>query len=481
MTGAGAGRSPWVALWAMVVGYFMIILDMTIVAVANPAIMRQLDTGVSEVVWASSAYLLAFATLLLTAGRLGDRYGPKPVYLAGLALFVVASLACGTASTIGVLIAARAVQGVGAALMLPQTMALITRTFPAGGRSAAMSLWGAVAGFANLAGPLLGGVLVDGLGWEWVFLVNIPVGVVGLVLAARYVPVLERHEHRFDVVGVLLSGVGMLMLVVGLQEGAALGWNATVWLLIVAGVLVLGAFVVHQARTSGEPLLPLSIFRDRNFALGTLAVGAIGAAVAAVMVPLYFYLEAVRGMTALQAALLLAPMAVFAMVVVPLIGRFGDRFHPRVVPTAGFALFAVTLVCFAVLMTPTSSIGLFLVLSAAAGIANACIWPTLAATATNNLPALRAGAVSGAYNAIRQVGSVLGTAGIAAVIANRSLANGPGDQGFGLALSQSVYLPVALLVVGGLASACLVALRAPAPAGGGDRPAVEVRPEADAR
>ena len=180
--------SPWPALWAVCVGFFMILVDTTIVSVATPTILSALHTDVDSVVWVTSAYLLAYAVPLLITGRLGDRFGPRRVYLVGLAVFTLASLWCGLTDTITGLIIARVVQGLGAAVMMPQTMAVITRTFPAESRGRAMSLWGAVAGVATLVGPILGGVLVDGLGWEWIFFVNVPVGVAGFVLALRLVP-----------------------------------------------------------------------------------------------------------------------------------------------------------------------------------------------------------------------------------------------------------------------------------------------------
>ncbi|WP_239307803.1 MULTISPECIES: DHA2 family efflux MFS transporter permease subunit [unclassified Frankia] len=470
------------ALSVLVIGYFMVVLDMTIVAVASPKIVDGLHADIPAVVWATSAYLLVFAVALLPAGRLGDRFGPRDVYLAGLALFTVASLACGLSSTIGTLIAARAAQGLGAALVTPQTMAVIARTFPPGRRAAAMSLWGGVAGLANLVGPLAGGVLVDQLGWEWIFFVNVPLGVVGLVAASRFVPALPGGGRGFDVVGVLLSAAGLALLVFGLQEGDSWHWSYGVWLMIVTGLVVLAAFVVQQARGAPEPLLPLSLFRDRNFGLATAAVAAAGAAVPAVMVPLYFYLEAVRNLSGSRSGLVVAPMAIFAMLFVPFVAKFGDRTHPRSIPGAGFALFAVTLLVFAALMTPGSPVVVFLTGAAVTGIANACLWPTLAATATRDLPVAAAGAAAGAYNAVRQFGSVLGSAAVSAVIASRMAAHGLDadavvDGGsvtgimtpavrhaFGSALGESMYLPAAILALGLVAAALFVRAPEPEPA-----------------
>lgn len=475
-------RNPWLALVALVVGFFMILLDMTIVAVANPAIMTNLHADISQVIWVTSAYLLTYAVPLLVTGRLGDRFGPKNIYLIGLAVFTAASLWCGLSGSIGMLIAARAAQGVGAALMTPQTMAVITRTFPPDRRGAAMGLWGGVAGLATLVGPILGGVLVDGLGWEWIFIVNVPVGVVAFALAVWLVPALPTHEHKFDIPGVLLSGVGMFLLVFGIQEGNTYDWSLWIWLLIGAGLVVLAVFLVNQARNTGEPLLPLSLFRDRNFALSNTAIAAMGAAVTSLMVPTYFYLQAVREMSPTKSALVFAPMAIVTGFSAPLVGKFADRLHPRIVPTAGFGLFALSVFCFSMLMKPDSSLAWFLVAAALAGFANACIWAPLASTATHNLPVQQAGAGAGVYNTTRQVGSVLGSAAISALVAARLTANGLGGgpvaeggagQGplpefvkdsFSTALSQSTLLPAAVLLIGVAASLLFIRHGESAPA-----------------
>ena len=232
---------PWPALFALCLGFFMILVDTTIVSVATPAIISDLHADVNSVVWVTSAYLLAYAVLVLITGRLGDRYGPKNLYLLGLTIFTLASLWCGFTTTIEMLIVARIVQGVGAALLTPQTMAVITRIFPADRRGQAMALWGATAGVATLVGPILGGILVDAFGWEWIFFINIPVGVIGFVLAVRLVPTLPTHTHSFDWLGVALSGVGMFLLVFGIQQGHKYHWNAWVMTSIIAGLVVVRA------------------------------------------------------------------------------------------------------------------------------------------------------------------------------------------------------------------------------------------------
>ncbi|NKY11594.1 DHA2 family efflux MFS transporter permease subunit [Cellulomonas hominis] len=468
---------PWPALWALVVGFFMILVDTTIVSVANPAVMAGLHTDIDAVIWVTSAYLLTYAAPLLVTGRLGDRFGPKPVYLTGLTVFTLASAACGLSGSIGALIAARAFQGLGAALMTPQTMAVITRLFPPDSRGKAMSLWGATAGVATLVGPILGGVLVDGLGWEWIFFVNVPVGIVAFVLAWRLVPRLETHAHTFDVVGVLLSAVGMFLLVFGIQEGQSYDWGPAVWGLIAAGVVVLGLFLVHQARMRGEPLLPLGLFRDRNFALANGAISALGFVVTGMSLPLVFFYQLVLGFSPTRSALMLAPMAVMTLVLSPVIGRRVDTTNPRNIALAGMLLQAVALVWFALWLTPDPDRWARLLLpSALLGVASACLWSPISSVATRNLPRQQAGAGSGVFNTTRQIGSVLGSAAIAALIQARLVAElGAGaagstgaaeaagalpdaiKHGFASAMGQSLLLPAAVAVVG----AVVVAFFAP--------------------
>jgi EmrB/QacA subfamily drug resistance transporter len=469
--------NPWSALWAMMVGFFMILLDSTIVAVANPSIMARLGTGYGMVIWVTSAYLLAYAVPLLVAGRLGDRYGPKNLYLVGLAVFTVASLWCGLSDSIGMLIAARVVQGIGAAVLTPQTLSMITRIFPPQRRGVAMSLWGATAGVGTLVGPLVGGALVDALGWEWIFFVNVPIGVVGLGLAAWLIPVLPTQSHRFDLIGVALSGIGMLLVVFALQEGQSGGWAPWIWAVAVAGVGFLTTFVYWQSINTREPLIPLDIFRDRDFSLSSLGVAVIGFVSTAMVLPLMFYAQAVCGLSPTRSALLTAPMAIVSGVLAPVAGRIVDRSHPRPVVGFGFSVLAVGLTWLSIEMTPSTPIWRLVLPFVALGIGNAFVWSPLAATATRNLPPQLAGASSGVYNATRQVGAVLGSAGMAAFMTSRISAempprhlgarppNGHGvvvalprvlHEPFSAAMSQSVLLPAFIALFGVIAAVFLV-------------------------
>jgi EmrB/QacA subfamily drug resistance transporter len=455
----------------MLVGFFMILVDSTIVSVANPSIMVQLGTGYDTVIWVTSAYLLAYAVPLLVAGRLGDRYGPKNLYLVGLAVFTASSFWCGLSGTIGMLIAARVVQGIGAGVLTPQTLSTITRIFPPERRGMAMSLWGATAGVATLVGPLAGGVLVDALGWEWIFFVNVPIGIVGLVLAYSLMPVLTTHKHRFDLIGVGLSAVAMFLIVFALQEGHSGGWAPWIWAVMVAGIGLMTAFVYWQSINTDEPLIPLDIFRDRDFSLVNLASGVIGFAATAMVLPLMFYAQAVCGLSPTRSALLTAPMAITSVFLAPVVGKIVDRAHPRSVLGFGFSVFAIGLTSLSSLMTPSTPIWQLVVAFIVLGIGMAFIWSPLATTATRNLPLRLPGASSGVFNATRQVGAVLGSAGMASFMTSRihsemppmpgGQALGPGAgkgaalqlpeflrEPFSAAMSQSMLLPAFIALFG---------------------------------
>ncbi len=349
--------NPWHALWALLVGFFMILVDATIVAVANPSIMEHLGADYDAVIWVTSAYLLAYAVPLLLAGRLGDRFGPKNLYLVGLAVFTAASLWCGLAGNIEMLIAARVVQGLGAALLTPQTLSTITRIFPPERRGVALSVWGATAGVATLVGPLAGGVLVDGLGWQWIFIVNVPIGIIGLGLAYWFwCPSLPTEKHAFDVLGVVLSGVGMFLVVFALQEGQSHDWAPWIWGMIAAGAAFVAGFIYWQAVNPNEPLIPLKIFRDNDFSLSNVGIAVIGFAVTAMVVPVFFYAQAVCGLSSTRAALLTAPMAVATGVLAPFVGKLVDRAHPRPIVGFGFSTVAIALTWLSIEMTPTTPI-----------------------------------------------------------------------------------------------------------------------------
>lgn len=447
----------------------MILVDSTIVTVATPAIVESLHADVNSVVWVTSAYLLAYAVPILITGRLGDQFGQRRLYLAGLTIFTLASLWCGLTGTIEMLILARAVQGFGASMMTPQTMAIITRIFPADRRGRAMSLWGATAGVATLVGPILGGILVDSLGWEWIFFINLPVGILGLVLAIRLVPHLSTHRHKLDWLGVVLSGTGLFCLVFGIQEGHQYDWGTisgpiSVWGLIILGLLLITAFLIWQWRNQNEPLLPLSLFKDRNFSLANIGISTMSLAITALGFPFMLYAQLVRGMSPTEASLLFAPMALASIVLANPVGKWTDRYHPRLLAGFGYAAVAVAFFWQTQVMTADVEIWKLVLPLILLGIGSAFVWAPTSTTANRNLPLKQAGAGAGVYNANRQVGAVIGSAAVAVLMDSRLSAAGikftPNEGGqvsqlpsqilepFSQAMSEAMLLCSGVMVIG---------------------------------
>ena len=423
-----AAEKPWVAMWSLVIGFFMILLDTTIVTVALPHMQHELNASLSAVIWVTSAYLLAYAVPLLITGRLGDRFGQKQMYLLGMVVFTLSSLWCGLSPNVEMLIVARVVQGIGASLMTPQTMSIITLMFPPHKRGVAMSVWGAAAGIASLVGPIAGGLLVDGPGWTWIFFINIPIGVVGTYLAVRNIPHFPSKQHNFDWLGVVLSAIGLFLMVFGIQEGSTYDWGTitdslwgtgipvSVWGMIIAGIIVFTLFIVWQAVNRKEPLVPLGLFKDRNFSVSNIAIAAMGAHTLTMAFPTTIYFQQVRGMSPTQAALMTAPLALFSGALSPVIGKRLGTSNPKWYAVSGFALLVVGFVVLRALMTADQPLALLLIPFAILGIGNSMIWGPLAVTATRNLPPRLAGAGSGVYNETRQVAGVLGSAGIATLM-----------------------------------------------------------------
>jgi EmrB/QacA subfamily drug resistance transporter len=476
---------PRGALWAMLLGYFMTLIDWTAVSVANPSLMAALHTDYEAVIWVTSAYLLGFAVPLLVAGRLGDRFGPKNLYLIGLAIFTAASFWCGISGSIEVLVVARVVQGLGAALLTPQILAMITRIFPPERRGVPTSVRGAAVGVATLAGPLVGGVLIDELNWQWIFFINVPIGIIAFGLGVWLMPVLPTNRHRFDVIGVLLSGAALFLIVFALQEVRSPDRSSWIWAMFAAGFAMIAAFVYWQSVNRGEPLIPLRLFSDRNFLVSSLGVAVIAFVWTAMVLPVMFFAQTACGLPATRAGLLTAPMAVATVVLAPLVGRIVDRAHPRRVIGAGFGVLAISLVWLSIGMTTATPIWRLLLPFTGAGVGMAFLGAPLAATAIRNLPPESAGAGAGVFTATRQVGSVLGSASMAVLmgwlvirqlppIVTGEIVGVGGDgreivplpefrEEFATAMSQSILLPAAGALLGVVAALFLV--RFPRPQG----------------
>ena len=462
----------------MMLGFFMILVDSTIVSVAIPAITEGLGATYDQVIWVNSSYLLAYAVPLLVTGRLGDRFGPRTIYLAGLTLFTVSSLACGLAPSIGALIAARAFQGLGGAMVTPQTMSVMIRTFDPAARGGAMGVWGATAGVATVTGPLLGGLLVDASGWAWIFFVNVPVGIAGLVLAWVHVPSLERTNRTFDWPGVGLSTAGMFCLVFGIQEGARLGWDWRFWGFMVAACALMGLFVRRQSMLADAALVPLRLFADRNFSLASAAIATVGFTISTYIIPWMIYVQTVRGLSPTAAALLVLPSGLISGVLSPFVGKLTNTHDPKPFAIAGLSLVAVSVAVTALITDPGIDPWWMYAVSALYGVANSMLWGPLSMIATRNLDPRLAGAGSSVYNTTRQVGAVIGSAAIAAMMSSqlaRQLGGGSGAGGaagaagpagmggalpeplhapFAQAMANSVWLPCAVIVLGALVACC---------------------------
>ncbi|WP_092657427.1 DHA2 family efflux MFS transporter permease subunit [Actinopolymorpha singaporensis] len=448
--GPGGGASgevdrPWLALAALCAGFFMIMLDTTIVNIAIPAMINGLNASLSEVIWINSVYLLTYAVPLLLTGRLGDRFGPKRLFLGGLVVFTLASAACGFAGSAATLIAARAVQGLGAAAMTPQTMAFVTRLFPPSRRGAPMGLWGAVAGVATITGPLLGGVLVQTLGWEWIFFVNVPIGVLAITATILLVPDWQpRHSHRFDPIGIALSSVGLLCVVFGLQEGQRYDWGTiagpvTVPEIIGAGVLLLVAFMVWQRVNRNEPLLPLAVFGHRNFSMSNLANITVGFTMAGMFLPLVIYIQSVLGYSAIMSGLITAPLSFVSGVVAPFAGRMSDRVSGKWIVAGGIATFALGILMLTMLAHFDSTGWALTPAFVVAGLGVGCIFSPLANLATSGLDPRLIGAGSGIFNTSRQVGGVIGSAAIGVLLQARLAVELPAQAAAAAAKLPAAY------------------------------------------
>jgi EmrB/QacA subfamily drug resistance transporter len=418
--------NPWAVLLVVSLGFFMTLLDLTIVNIAIPNMITKLNASLDDILWVINAYALVLAVLLITAGRLGDLLGQRKMFFIGVSVFTLASAACGLAPGAGALIGFRAVQGLGAALLMPQTLAMLTMVFPPERRGAAFGVWGAVAGVATIAGPTLGGLLVTAFDWRYIFFINIPVGIIVLVLTVILIPDLRAgRRHKFDVSGVILASAALLLICYGLVDGQKYDWGTvtsfiSIPLILGAGVVLLGVFFVVQARKQdNEPLLPFELFRDRNYALMNFVAGSISIGMLGIFLPFSIYLQSVLGFSALKAGLTLAPASVIAMFVAPVAGRMSDRIGGKYILLVGLTLFSLGTAWLALIAQPTSAWYDFLAPQVAMGFGIGCTFAPMTTVAMRGINPRMAGAASGVFNTTRQVGSVIGTAGVGALLQNR--------------------------------------------------------------
>jgi EmrB/QacA subfamily drug resistance transporter len=421
----------------------MILLDTTIVNVAIPSMSAGLNTTLDQILWVLNAYILVYAVLLITAGRLGDLFGQRTLFAIGLFVFTLASALCGLSQNVGELIAARILQGVGGALLTPQTLSIITSLFPPERRGAAFGVWGGVAGLATLAGPTVGGAIITYINWRWIFFINVPIGIGALIATFLIIPDLRpgRH-HGWDIVGVILTTAGLFAIVFGLIEGQRYSWGTyaygvTIPEIIAAGVALIVLFVVWE-RYQAEPLLPLSLFADRNFAVANWIAAAISFGMLSLFLPITIYLQSVRGFSALTAGLTLAPMSVTSMIFAPFAGRMADRFGGKYILTAGITLFTIGFATFTFVAGPDSNWLTFLLPAIIAGAGMGMTFAPMTTVAMRDISPRIAGAASGVLNTTRQLGAAIGSAVVGALLQNH-LATTLHDQ----AVSHAASLPIA--------------------------------------
>jgi EmrB/QacA subfamily drug resistance transporter len=417
---------PWAAMAVLALGLFMTLLDLTIVNIAIPSIIDGIGASLDGVLWVLNAYSLVYAVLLISAGRLGDLFGPRNMFVGGVALFTVASAFAGLAHEPMQLILARGAQGLGAALLAPQGLPIMTSLFPPQRRGAVFAIYGILGGLAVASGPTLGGLIVTHLSWRWIFYVNLPVGVLIIALALLLVPDLRPgRRHRLDFGGVALATAALLCITFGLIEGQRYDWGEVYSFVTIPGVLGAGALLlavfllVQYLRQDGEPLLPFAVFRDRNYSLMTLVLAAMGFAMLGLFLPLTIYLQSVLGLSALQAGLTLLPQPLAMMLVAGAAGSLADRHGGKYILMSGLLLFACGMGYVDWISSTDSGRWEFLPGLIVSGLGLGCVWGPAYSLATRNLRPHLAGVASGVLNTMQELGAVIASAAVGALLQNR--------------------------------------------------------------
>jgi EmrB/QacA subfamily drug resistance transporter len=420
----------WGALAILCLGAFIVVLDTTIVNIAIPSIITGLQSSLDQVLWVLNAYTLVYAALLITGGRLGDLYGPRRLLVVGVVVFGVASVGCALAPSAEVLIAARVLQGVGGALLTPQTLALIPVIMPANRRGPAIGLWSGSAGLAAAVGPSLGGVLVTTAGWRWVFLVNVPLGIVAIAGAYLLLPnVVPGRRHRLDTGGIALVSLGLLAIVFGLVEGQRFGWSTitgpiSIPAVMAVGVVVLAAFVAWERRQP-EPLMPPALFAARSFAVSASVIFVIQTVMVAFIVVAGLFFQAALRMTALEAGLALAPMPLALMLVGPLAGRLADKVDTKFVLMGAMLVATAGVGWLIASASATASSTTFIPALLVTGAGLGCGFAVVMTVGMRGIAPQLAGAASGVLNTFRQVGGAMGGALAVALLQSRLSLVGP--------------------------------------------------------
>ncbi|MEU0924375.1 MFS transporter [Streptomyces malaysiensis] len=445
--------NPWATLVVLSLGYFMTLLDSTIVTIAIPSIIDSMHATLPQVLWALNSYIIAITVLLITAGRLGDRYGPRQVFVAGVLLFTVASLLCGLATVPGVLVAARVLQGAGAALLMPQSVTLIVASFPRERRGTALGVWGAIGGVASVLGPSLGGLLINLAGWRWIFLINLPIGVLVVAAGLTVVPDLRTDRRRsLDLPGVVIASLALACFAYAVTNGADHHWGPLIWALLAAAALFGVGFTARQRqRQNDDPLVPFALLRIRGYTVTLGIAAAITGATFGITVVAALYFQSVVGLSAFRAGVVLAPASAMSVLVALVAGRLADRVEGRFILLTGMVVQGAGILWTALLMTGSAHGEDFLAPMTVIGMGNGCSIAPRTTVAMRDVPQELTGAASGILETMRQVGAMVFTAGVVALAQGLESVAG----GSGTAMRAATFLPVAALALGALACLAL--------------------------
>jgi EmrB/QacA subfamily drug resistance transporter len=408
----------WWTLAAVSFGLFMIMLDNTIVNVALPSIQRDLHIGLSELEWIVNGYALTFAVLMLTGGKLADMYGRRRLFIVGLLIFTLASLACGLSPSAHFLIGARVVQGAGAALMNPATLSIITATFPPRQRGMAIGIWAGTSAMALAIGPLVGGLITQYIDWSWIFFINVPIGVLGIVVARLVIDESRdtSHEQRLDLPGLVTSAVGLFGLTYGLIEANQYGWTSPRILICFAIAIVgLGAFVLLELHQR-IPMLDLALFKNRTFAGANVTMMLVALAMFGVFFYVSLYLQNILAYSPTKAGASFLPMTILIILIAPIAGKFSDKVGSRWLVGIGMTLVAGSLLIFSRMGENGTWWDLFPGL-VVGGVGMALVMTPTTAAAMGSVQVDKAGVGSAVLNSFRQVGGALGIAIMGAIVA----------------------------------------------------------------
>jgi EmrB/QacA subfamily drug resistance transporter len=432
------------------VALFMTTLDNLVVTTALPVIREDLHASLSGLEWTVNAYTLTFAVLLITGAALGDRFGRRRMFVVGLVIFTGASAVAALAPSIEVLIAARAVQGAGGAIVTPLTLTILSAAVPADKRGLALGAWGGISGLAVAIGPLVGGAVVEGISWQWIFWLNVPIGLALIPLAALRLRESRGPNDSLDLPGVALASVGLLGIVWGLVRGNQVGWASTeIVSALVAGSIVLALFVLWELRASA-PMLPLRFFRNRTFTAANVASLLMFFGMFGSIFLLAQFFQTVQGYSPLQAGLRILPWTAMPIFIAPIAGALSDRIGGRPLMAVGLALQATGLAWIATVSTPTTPYGELVVPFILSGVGMAMYFAPVANVVLSSVRPEEEGQASGANNAIRELGGVFGVAVLASIFAHYG-GYGSG-QSYVDGLVPAIYVGAAFVAVGAVAA-----------------------------